>query len=348
MWLECPDGQIDKGKHAVMRVMLAVVNTQTGVTLEAAGSIAGARPLVLPAGCGPGSQRRRFGSCATADFPFTPGDLVEVTLTLKLDATGQVLDKQSFKFNSVQTRNLRMVPVEVCDAIFSDTSGLFIASCGDWQKLPELLGLLRSSAPTAAVNPGFFIEGRQTVRLDASTYASGVQWWQDAVNEIQSLAEEGGAETGTVYYGMVRSPGPPGAGGIGNIPGNAAMSVESDFHLGKEVNYEAVAHETGHALGRRHLNVPVTKDETAPGCWGTAVDPGTDWPYSDPSIQEVGFNLAATDPTAQVLLAGQTFDWMSYCTPQWISPFTYKKVIESLRLPSSSSGSAAAALTSAG
>jgi hypothetical protein len=50
----------------------------------------------------------------------------------------------------------------------------------------------------------------------------------------------------------------------------------------------------------------------------------TDWPYLNNRIQsatklEVGFDVAAD----KALNPATTYDWMSYCTPRWISPFTY-------------------------
>src|SRR5439155_18828746 len=131
----------------------------------------------------------------------------DVALVLKSE-TGQVLDREQITFNAVQTRNISMSPIEVCDA--KDSLGSW--QCADWRLLPDILDFFRLSAPAPEVNPGFFIGGRSTVRLDTADYPSdGDQWWQDAVNEIQSLRKEAEAPLGDVFYGLVRAPCPPGA-----------------------------------------------------------------------------------------------------------------------------------------
>lgn len=72
-------------------------------------------------------------------------------------------------------------------------------------------------------------------------------------------------------------------------------------------------HEIGHNLGLRHTNTPDT----------TAKDPETDWPYTDGTIQEYGFNF-----TNFQVVPRSTFDVMTYQANAWISPFHYKKLFD--------------------
>jgi hypothetical protein len=75
-----------------------------------------------------------------------------------------------------------------------------------------------------------------------------------------------------------------------------------------------MAHEVGHAHGRPH----------AP-CGGAA-GPDPDFPYSDG-----GIGTWAYAPTSQkVIDPSTTKDFMSYCHPQWISDYNYKKLLERL------------------
>lgn len=75
-----------------------------------------------------------------------------------------------------------------------------------------------------------------------------------------------------------------------------------------------MAHEIGHNLGLRHPNTP-----DACKAW----DPNTDWPYTNATIQEYGWDSR----TSQVIASTYT-DMMSYCEPnEWISPFHYNKLI---------------------
>ncbi|HEX3144359.1 MAG TPA: hypothetical protein VHQ64_10340 [Pyrinomonadaceae bacterium] len=72
------------------------------------------------------------------------------------------------------------------------------------------------------------------------------------------------------------------------------------------------SHEIGHALDRKHTQ-----------CSQTASDPDTKYPtyngLPQGSIGEVGFDaarIALFDPHT-------TFDFMSYCAPVWVGPYTY-------------------------
>ena len=55
------------------------------------------------------------------------------------------------------------------------------------------------------------------------------------------------------------------------------------------------------------------------------------YPFGDNDIRsgngiEYGFNVS----TQTILNGNNTFDLMSYCTPQWITPFNYKRIITTL------------------
>jgi hypothetical protein len=79
-----------------------------------------------------------------------------------------------------------------------------------------------------------------------------------------------------------------------------------------------LAHEISHNLGRRHTNLP-------DGCG--ARDAATDWPYTDSTIQEVGFDVDDGKAIVETMK-----DLMTYCTPPgtniWISMHTYNRLLE--------------------
>ncbi len=82
-----------------------------------------------------------------------------------------------------------------------------------------------------------------------------------------------------------------------------------------------MAHEIAHTYGRAH----------SPGCGADGVDPdypryldGMGNPLPVGSIGEVGFDGARTyDPAT-------TSDFMSYCLPYWVSPFTWRGIFRQL------------------
>jgi hypothetical protein len=77
-----------------------------------------------------------------------------------------------------------------------------------------------------------------------------------------------------------------------------------------------LAHETGHAHGRRHA-------PCAPGGFIQQVDPG--YPYAEGAIGTWGWN-----PFTQELFdpAGPARDFMGYCEPTWISDYNYRALAD--------------------
>ncbi len=110
-----------------------------------------------------------------------------------------------------------------------------------------------------------------------------------------------------------------GPGGVAVVPGF--------FGFGEYYTFQPMAtlnmHEIGHNLGREHVNC------------GNPASPDLNYPYPEQRISRelsgndayYGFNIVTQDiypPTYK--------DFMSYCWPNWISPYTYKAMIERLKI----------------
>ena len=112
--------------------------------------------------------------------------------------------------------------------------------------------------------------------------------------------------------------------GCGSVSGTAAAGI-LDAGAG-----ETLAHEVGHNLGRRHAPCGVP-------------DPDPNWPSAtnpNGSIGEVGVrwsNFTAFGTT--------TPDFMSYCSPPWVSPYTYTGLQAKLCTASASSVESAQTLS---
>jgi hypothetical protein len=76
-------------------------------------------------------------------------------------------------------------------------------------------------------------------------------------------------------------------------------------------------HEVSHNSEMRHT---ATMD-TCGTLVDNSPDTNTDWPYSDPTIQEFGYN----PDTGKIHNPSGTYDIMSYCAPPWISPFHWEQ-----------------------
>ena len=124
-------------------------------------------------------------------------------------------------------------------------------------------------------------------------------------------------EVSEYYMGVLRD-GDQG-GGLAFRPGGASVAV---------LDPEVIAHELGHNLDLRH----------APCGDPARVDP--DYPHTDGIIGVWGYNY---DDRRLTWVVPETRDLMSYCSPKWISDYSFKKAL-SYRL--SSGAPAAKALAS--
>lgn len=324
-----PPVPIVADKPLALRVYMEKVDTSTEVTLKLTGVSTMEQKATLQPNCLPEAARSGEGGCRSIDFYFTPpaGDW---SATLKtFDKSGSEVESHTFVLTSVETAPLILKAVSVCDSRKYAVAGEW--RCADDVDLGGLIGLLEQTAPTEDVRveyPG------DTVRRNSFYYINKSNWWVDIARDIHDLGIE------PYYYGMIRPDATGSFGGIAhNIPSHGAASRTSVVRLGTETNSEVVAHETGHMLGRRHTNTGVPAAAAPPGCYSTAQDPGTDWPYGNNRIQsgpstnprlEVGFDVGNRRP----INPQNTYDWMSYCTPRWISPHTYRNALNTLRATS--------------
>jgi hypothetical protein len=122
------------------------------------------------------------------------------------------------------------------------------------------------------------------------------------------------------YYALFDgSPNQSGYGGWGVGPDRAAGVVFSG---------PTMAQEIGHTCGRAH----------APCGVGNADPTYPDYtPHASGSIGEFGFDVIESvvhDPT-------RTYDFMSYCGPTWVSPYTYEGLMNCFPSPGSGGGAPA-------
>lgn len=151
---------------------------------------------------------------------------------------------------------------------------------------------------------------------DSTVSASGSGWDQllSAVGQVRQERDIGDDE---YLYGLFNP-----ADNIGQFCGggcvvglsNLAGSAQDAFNRasigvgfpGQDSAWTMV-HEVGHAHGRLHSPC------------GGAASPEPDYPYKDGDIGVRGYDLAAQ----QLKEAGAYKDFMGYCSPNWLSDFTY-------------------------
>lgn len=314
-----PAVPIVKGKPAVMRLMFSEVSNETGFVVEVSGSVSETKFFALHANCDPLKQRRREGGCETADFYFTPGDNVNVTVTVR-EMDGTALGPgQTVNFDTTTASPIILAPVRICHSLDA-LSGRLV--CPDRGALAGIVPLLSWITPTHSVQ---LLDSSGSLAFVPLPNPFEEQWWGRVLLVLSRM----GSEADTHPYGMVRPEVPSIWGGMAaEGVGTAAGKVGVPFAA------EIVAHETFHLLGRQHTGI------TGPACWGAGTNPDPYWQtVGTNGIQEVGFNTQLRVP----ILPESTFDVMSYCAPVWISPHTYKGALVRL----SSGGVGAASLTQA-
>ena len=309
-------------KPAVLRVYMEEVATVTQVRLRARipGVLSRERTITLQPGCTP-EENRKDDRCLSADFYFGPPEGSWTATVDTFDMQGNEIESHDFTLTSRTVKPILQVPVGVCFFLIFGPGG----ECEDGRNLNKFLPLLRASAPTHRVQ--MVGDTRTAIVADGLL---GNAWWGEVWLVINVLRAADGSPD-RFYHGMAHNDAPGDTGGIG-LDNSAATRLRSlvpgDLF---DTTGATVAHETGHMLGRGHTETA----EPKPPCTLSKFFPSlaSDWPPNDDNrIQELGFNVV----DRKIVDPQKTFDWMSYCPPPiWVSPHTYREVMNTLRNPGS-------------
>ena len=141
---------------------------------------------------------------------------------------------------------------------------------------------------------------REPFSISSLPKATSFDDWLTLLQDINLLrTTEGGSG---YWYAVVEREGDRGIAGIAYIGRRASVGIP---------DAEVFAHELGHNMSLRH----------APCGRPAQLDPG--YPYRGGTIGVYGF-----DPRADTLVDPSTPDLMSYCHPQWISDYNFRKALE--------------------
>lgn len=144
-----------------------------------------------------------------------------------------------------------------------------------------------------------------------------LQGWDDLLNRIWTMRSAENAPNNRIYYGLI-----PVETSSGNtwlqygqgIQGNGFVGARASIGLGHSARYEIeggiiAAHEIGHNLGRLHSPC------------GVNLGVGY-YPYPGGIIGQLGLDITKSD---EFNLIPETHkDIMSYCSPTWVSDYTYR------------------------
>ncbi|MBK6921314.1 MAG: hypothetical protein IPH07_28210 [Deltaproteobacteria bacterium] len=145
----------------------------------------------------------------------------------------------------------------------------------------------------------------------------------DTLAFLVDLRNADGASPQVYYAGLVDigcpvvGCGSAGTNGIGVTLGdddlaNAQLRVSTSLWTDAITTADVLVHEVGHNQGLRHVPCPNTSPANAT----------PDYPYADGII--TGWGWA---PYHQSLYGGNSFDYMTYCDPSWVSNWTWARTL---------------------
>ena len=177
--------------------------------------------------------------------------------------------------------------------------------------LNAMLTFLRASFPVGKINVWYKKGGPLEADYDYTFPKDGGcgDGWDNLLEDLEDIYDGWVDRPANAFVFGLLDKVPPSGAGCGRMGGHVAASYVSKWSLA------TLAHEVGHNFGRQHAPCGVP-------------DPDPNYPqYKNPdgsslpggSIGEVGVNVFQP----QVYNPATCRDFMSYCGPEWVSPYTY-------------------------
>ena len=199
---------------------------------------------------------------------------------------------QAISVATVPAFNVRFVPVTVGGFTGSVTEANkenFLTSTRRYMPIKDVVSDVRAPFTSSAA---------------ALQSTDGNSAWLQVLSELNALRASDGAPSTMHYYGVVKVSYTSGVAGYGYVPGRAAVGWDY-LPSGDGV----AVHEWGHNFSRPHTPCSVAGDDN--------------YPYAGGVIGVFGWNS-----TTNALVAPTATDVMGYCSNQWISDWTWSKVLE--------------------
>jgi hypothetical protein len=158
------------------------------------------------------------------------------------------------------------------------------------------------------------------------TISANGSGWGDLLNEIADRRDDANVDPNTYYYGIF-SP----AASLGQFCGygcvlglsNLAWGTSQDWYKSSiglgfpgQSTVDTMVHEVGHAHGREHAPC---------GLGGQSSD--RDYPYGDAQLGTWGYHMIEEE----LYKPADYRDMMSYCSPIWVSDYTYYSLWQQIK-----------------
>ncbi|MCB8945066.1 MAG: hypothetical protein H6658_15070 [Ardenticatenaceae bacterium] len=289
-------------------VQVSITAVRNGNTL---GTVNASGPTKVPASPSHGSYNTTYNVILPSNW--LSG---QVKLTAKVDPGNDHPEanennnqfSRTVTFTDIPDLQIRLIPIDYVHTGPTnpgDYPGQAVDNISDW---------IARAYPMESINVNI-----RPSHLFIGNLETNLTHWENLLDDMFTIKLSDGLpeETPIVYYGLIPIKNGSeqwfygGVAGIGWIspPGhNYRESIGLNLGANDDTGILA-GHEIGHNLGRQH----------AP-CGGAAgVDPN--YPYSGASIGRYGTDIQGS--TVSFYTPDDHVDMMSYCSPEWVSDYTY-------------------------
>ncbi|GAC1542282.1 MAG: hypothetical protein NVS2B7_15340 [Herpetosiphon sp.] len=278
---------------------LAVNNTTLVVSATRNGTPIVGSPLSAPAhSVFPQSLPSDVGSSVNVPLPaeWLQGDVV-LQADLIVGTAAVATASTSLHFNVIPALDVVLVPIDYLDSV----SGQLYPGVN----VETVSGYLQSMYPVPEVRVTVHPPQPFTGNLRQG------QDWVRLVTMINTLKQIENAPASRVYFGQIEIGNAAGEWFHGGIAGIGGVGARFGAGLGEPYIGHVIRHEVGHNLGQSHAPCGTTN----------GLDP--QYPYAAGSIGQYGLDLQKM----RVWDPSNTADLMSYCSPSWISDYTYQRMM---------------------
>ena len=324
-----PPVPIISNKPAVLRIYFDTVTDATPVSIQLYGVNSENKSITLQPNCSPTDQRAGNNGCQSLDFYFTPPSGSWNAELVLSDQNGVQLDDENLVLKSRDTSSVIMRGVGACILYTSNKP----AVCGNGSLIAGLSSSAANLFPTASVQPVYAFGSLSEYLTDSPAfYIKSIAQRANARYGIVDSTNDYATNSYTTFLGIYDSAALGDTSGIAaGMLTHGATIPDHGKTLGIDNGADEAAHETAHTLNLFHTGTIVPYATTPPGCYNPAPLANFVYPFADNDLRsgngiEYGFNVS----TQTILNGNNTFDLMGYCTPQWITPFNYKRLIATL------------------